>query len=55
LASVEKEHQQEKVDNAALAQYINARRKKKEGRRKEEACKKAEESQSSKDVGTWRK
>jgi hypothetical protein len=43
------------VDNTALAQYINDRRKKEEGRRKEEACKKAEESQSSKDVRAWRK
>jgi hypothetical protein len=53
LVSVEKELQQVKKDNAALARYINARRK-------EEAQKKAEEearrkAQSSKDVRTWRK
>jgi hypothetical protein len=60
LASVEKELQHTKMDNVALARYINARRKKEEDRRKEEACKKAEEdahkkveeSQSSKDVRT---
>jgi hypothetical protein len=50
IASVEKELQQVKKDNAALARYINARR------RKEEAQTKAEEEvQSSKDVQTWRK
>jgi hypothetical protein len=43
LASVEKELQHTKMDNVALARYINARRKKEEDRRKEEACKKAEE------------
>jgi hypothetical protein len=43
LASVEKELQQVKKDNAALSRYINARRKKEEARRKEEARKKAEE------------
>jgi hypothetical protein len=53
LVSVEKELQQVKKDNAALARYINARRK-------EEAQKKAEEearrmAQSFKDVRTWRK
>jgi hypothetical protein len=37
LASVDKELQQVRKDNAALAQYINARRK------EEEAQKKAEE------------
>ncbi len=50
-------------DNAALARYINARRKKEEARRKEEARKKVEEEarkkamgvQSSKDVRIWRK
>jgi hypothetical protein len=46
--SVEKELQQAKTDNAALAHYINAERKKKEDRRKEEAWKKVEEGQSSK-------
>jgi hypothetical protein len=48
LASVEKEHQQVKMDNATLAHYINVKRKKEEDQRKEEACKKAEEGQSSK-------
>jgi hypothetical protein len=57
-----------KKDNAALAHYINVRRKE-EDRRKEEAQKKVEEArrkamvvastpdegQSSKDVWTWRK
>jgi hypothetical protein len=47
LASVEKEVQQFKMDNATLTYYINAKRKKKEDRRKEDACKKAEEGQSS--------
>jgi hypothetical protein len=47
LASVEKELQQAKKDNVALACYINARRMKEEDRRKEEARKKAEEGQSS--------
>jgi hypothetical protein len=49
-------------DNAALAHYINARRKKEEDRRKEEARRKgmvvaptSDEGQSSKDVQTWRK
>jgi hypothetical protein len=42
LASIEKEHQQVKKDNATLAHYINARRKE-EDRRNEEARKKAEE------------
>jgi hypothetical protein len=42
LASVEQELQQAKMANAALACYINAKR------RKEEACKKADEGQSSK-------
>jgi threonyl-tRNA synthetase len=70
LASIEKELQQAKKDNASLARYINTRRKKEEARRKEEARKKTEEedhrkvmvvaptfdeSQSSKDVRTWRK
>jgi hypothetical protein len=34
LASVEKELQQAKKDNAALARYINARRKEEEAQRK---------------------
>jgi hypothetical protein len=66
LASIEKELSQAKKDNAALARYINATRKK-EARRKEEARKKTEEEarrkvmvvvptsnegQSSKDVQT---
>jgi hypothetical protein len=70
LASVGKELQQVKKDNAALTRYINARRKKEEIQKKEEARKKAEEEarrkamvvaptsnegQSSKDVWTWRK
>jgi hypothetical protein len=69
LASVEKELHQAKKDNAALAQYINTRRKK-ESRRKEEARKKIDEeaqrkamvvaptsneSQSSKDIWTCRR
>jgi hypothetical protein len=62
-SKVRKELQQAKKDNATLARYINARRKKEEDRRKEEtlkkaeeeARKKAEEGQSSKDVRTWRK
>jgi hypothetical protein len=37
LASIENELQQLKKDNAALARYINARRKKEEAQRKEEA------------------
>jgi septal ring factor EnvC (AmiA/AmiB activator) len=37
LASIEKELQQAKKDNAALAYYINAKRKKEEDLRKEEA------------------
>jgi hypothetical protein len=48
LASVEKELQQAKTDNAPLTHYINAKRKKEDDRRKEEACKKVEEGQSSK-------
>jgi hypothetical protein len=40
LASVEKELQQVKKDNATLACYINARSKKEEARRKEKAWKK---------------
>jgi hypothetical protein len=48
LASVEKELQQAKKDNVALALYINARRKKEECWRKEEAQKKADEED-------WRK
>jgi hypothetical protein len=45
LAVAEKELQQARKDNQALARYINAKRKK-----KEEAQKKAEEGQSFKDV-----
>jgi hypothetical protein len=48
LASIQKELQQAKMDNAALSHYINAKRKKEEDHRKEEARKKAEEDQSSK-------
>jgi hypothetical protein len=40
LAFVEKELQHEKMNNAALARYINAKRKKEENRMKEEARKK---------------
>jgi hypothetical protein len=36
------------MDNAALARYINIKRKKEEDRRKEEAHKKAVEGESSK-------
>jgi hypothetical protein len=43
LSLVEKELQQVRKDNAALARYINARRNKEEAQRKEEARKKAEE------------
>jgi hypothetical protein len=50
LASVEKELQQVKKDNAALSRYINARRKKEEARRKEEAWKKAEEEAGRKEM-----
>jgi hypothetical protein len=57
LVVAEKELQQARKDNQALAQYINARRKKDEARKKveEEACKNAMEGQISKDVQTWRK
>jgi hypothetical protein len=40
---VEKELEEVKMNNATLAHYINAKRKKEEDRRKEEARKKAEE------------
>jgi hypothetical protein len=43
LTLVKKELQQAKKDNAALARYINARRKNEESQRKEKARKKAEE------------
>jgi hypothetical protein len=43
LASIEKELQQMKKDNIALARYINARRKNEKDRRNENAQKKAEE------------
>jgi hypothetical protein len=46
LASVEKELPQMKMDNTALAHYINAKRKKEDDRRKKEARKKAEENQN---------
>jgi hypothetical protein len=67
LASIENKLQQLKKDNAALARYINARRKEEEAQRKEEARKKmkekarrkmmvvsptSDEGQSSKDVRT---
>jgi hypothetical protein len=57
LVVAEKELQQARKDNQALARYINARRKKEEARKKveEEACKNAMEGQISKDVQTWRK
>jgi hypothetical protein len=64
LAFIEIELQQTKKGNAALAHYINARRKKEEARKKagEEAQRKAmvvvptsDEGQSSKNVRTWRK
>jgi hypothetical protein len=64
LVAAEKELQQARKDNQALARYINAKRKKEEARRneeeawkkaEEEARKKAMEGQSSKDVPTWRK
>jgi hypothetical protein len=48
LVAVEKELEEAKMNNAALARYINAKRKKGEDRRKEEVRKKAEEGQSSK-------
>jgi hypothetical protein len=50
LASVEKELQQAKKDNVALARYINARRKEEEDRRKEEAQKKTEEDAQRKEM-----
>jgi hypothetical protein len=43
FASVEKELHQVKMDNAILACYISARRKKEEDQRKEETHKKVEE------------
>jgi hypothetical protein len=64
LVVAEKELQQARKDNQALARYINVRRKEEEVRKKEEeaqrkaeeeARKKAMEGQSSKDVRTWRK
>jgi hypothetical protein len=50
LAFVKEELQQAKTDNAALARYINTKKKKLEDRRKEDARKKAEEGQSSKGI-----
>jgi hypothetical protein len=56
LASIEKELQQAKKDNATLARYINARRKNEEAWRKEMVvAPMSDKSQSSKDVWTWRK
>jgi hypothetical protein len=46
LTSVEKELQQAKTDNAALARYIIDKRKKEEDQSKEETRKKTEEGQS---------
>jgi predicted Holliday junction resolvase-like endonuclease len=43
LAVAEKELQEARKDNQALAQYINTKRKKEEAQKKEEARKKAEE------------
>jgi hypothetical protein len=70
LSLAEKELQQARKDNQALARYINGRRKKEETWRKEEEAQKktgeearkkamvvtcrSDESQSSKDVRTWR-
>jgi hypothetical protein len=61
LVLVEKELQQVRNDNQALARYINARRKKEETWRKEEVWKKTmvvaqrfDEGQSYKDIRTWR-
>jgi hypothetical protein len=48
LALVEKELQQARNDNQALAQYINARRKNKEVRRKEEETRKKAEEEARK-------
>jgi hypothetical protein len=48
LTAIEKELEEAKMNNAALARYINAKRKNEEDQRKEESCKKAEEGQSSK-------
>jgi hypothetical protein len=50
LMVVEKELEEAKMNNAALACYINAKRKKEEDRWKEEAHKKADEGQSSKGI-----
>jgi hypothetical protein len=56
LIVAEKELQQARNDNQALARYINAKRKKEGSRKKEEeAHKKVMEGQSSKDVRTWGK
>jgi hypothetical protein len=58
LVVAEKELQQVRKDNQALARYINTKRKKEEETQKkveEKARKKAEEDQSSKVVRTWRK
>jgi hypothetical protein len=50
LIDVEKELEEVKTNNATLARYINAKRKKEEDQRKEEVHKKAEEGQSSKGI-----
>jgi hypothetical protein len=50
LASVEKELEQAKTNNAALARYINIKRKKEDDRRKKEVHKKPEEGQTSKGI-----
>jgi hypothetical protein len=64
LIVAEKELQQARNDNQALARYINAKRKKEGSRKKEEeawkkmeeeAHKKVMEGQSFKDVRTWGK
>jgi hypothetical protein len=46
--TIKKELEEAKTNNAALAHYINTKRKEEEDRRKEDAHKKAEEGQSSK-------
>jgi hypothetical protein len=55
LTLVEKEFQQKRKDNTALAQHINVIRKKEEARRKALVVTPTfDEGQSSKDVQTWR-
>jgi hypothetical protein len=48
LTVADKELQQARKDNQALARYINTKRKKEEGQKKEEAQKKAKEEASKK-------